>query len=66
VGINFSSPPYPPLFARNLRNWINYYLDTEIPVSLEKASVAGSSIYFGGKHLMAYASLCLVAAEFER
>eukprot|EP00752_Nemacystus_decipiens_P012462 g11038.t2 len=46
--------------------WINFYLEAEIPRSLDDGSVAGGSIYFGGKHLMAYAQLCLVAEELGR
>ncbi len=29
-------------------------------------NVAGSSVYFGAKNLMAYAQLCLIADEMER
>lgn len=46
------------------RGWVEYYLEREIPVPLD--NVAGSSVYFGGKHLMAYAQLCLVAEEMGR
>lgn len=48
------------------RGWINYYLESEIPRTLRNESVAGGSIYFGAKHLMAYAQLCLVADELGR
>lgn len=46
------------------REWIEYYLEEEISVPLD--NVAGSSVYFGGKNLMAYAQLCLVADEIGR
>ncbi|CAM9110958.1 unnamed protein product [Scytosiphon promiscuus] len=46
--------------------WITYYLEAEIPVPLVRDTVAGGSVYFGAKHLMAYAQLCLVAAELGR
>lgn len=46
------------------RQWIEYYLAIEIAVPLD--NVAGSSVYFGAKNLMAYAQLCLIAAEMER
>lgn len=48
------------------REWINYYLESEIPRTLDDESVAGGSIYFGAKHLMAYAQLCLIAEELGR
>lgn len=43
---------------------MDFYLESEINVPLD--NVAGSSIYFGAKHLMAYAQLCLIADEMER
>lgn len=46
------------------REWIEYYLEREIYVPLD--NVAGSSVYFGAKNLMAYAQLCLVADELGR
>eukprot|EP00752_Nemacystus_decipiens_P007462 g6667.t1 len=46
------------------RGWIEYYLEQEIPVPLD--NVAGSSVYFGAKNLMAYAQLCLIAEEMGR
>ncbi|CAM9161037.1 unnamed protein product, partial [Hapterophycus canaliculatus] len=50
----------------NQRGWITYYLEAEIPVPFIRDTVAGGSVYFGAKHLMAYAQLCLVAAELGR
>lgn len=50
----------------NRREWITYYLEAEIPVPFVRDTVAGGSIYFGAKHVMAYAQLCLVAAELGR
>ncbi|CAM9212408.1 unnamed protein product, partial [Ectocarpus sp. 12 AP-2014] len=46
--------------------WINYYLEAEIAVPLNTEEVAGGSVYFGAKHLMAYSQLCLVAAQLGR
>ncbi|CAM9191796.1 unnamed protein product, partial [Hapterophycus canaliculatus] len=46
------------------RGWIEYYLESEIAAPLD--NVAGSSVYFGAKNLMAYAQLCLVAEEMGR
>ena len=46
------------------RDWIGYYLEQEIALSPQ--SIAGESVYFGAKHLMAYAQLCLVASELAR
>ncbi|CAM9375193.1 unnamed protein product [Ectocarpus sp. 8 AP-2014] len=46
--------------------WITYYLEAEIAVPLNTEEVAGGSVYFGAKHLMAYSQLCLVAAELGR
>ncbi|CAM9319222.1 unnamed protein product [Choristocarpus tenellus] len=45
------------------REWIEYFLTQEITETLD--NFAGESIYFGGKHLMAYAQLCLVAEELS-
>lgn len=50
----------------NPRQWINFYLESEIPRTLADESVAGGSIYFGAKHLMAYTQLCLIANELGR
>eukprot|EP00904_Undaria_pinnatifida_P011661 jgi/Undpi1/7625/HiC_scaffold_23.g10098.m1 len=44
--------------------WIEYYLELEIADKLE--NVAGTSVYFGAKNLMAYAQLCLVASQIGR
>lgn len=44
--------------------WITYYLERELAQDLD--NYAGSSVYFGGKNLMAYAQLCLVASEIGR
>ncbi|CAN0065398.1 unnamed protein product, partial [Ectocarpus sp. 6 AP-2014] len=46
--------------------WITYYLEAEIAIPLNKEEVAGGSVYFGAKYLMAYSQLCLVAAELGR
>ena len=46
------------------REWIEYYLESEIAASLD--NVAGTSVYFGAKNLMAYAQLCLVASQIGR
>ena len=46
------------------REWIEYYLESEIADSLD--NVAGTSVYFGAKNLMAYAQLCLVASQIGR
>ncbi|CAM9159945.1 unnamed protein product [Ectocarpus fasciculatus] len=46
--------------------WIAYYLEAEIAVPLITEEVAGGSVYFGAKYLMAYSQLCLVAAELGR
>ena len=46
------------------RGWVDYYLESEINVPLD--NVAGPSVYFGAKHLMAYAQLCLIAEETGR
>ena len=43
---------------------MDYYLESEINVPLD--NVAGPSVYFGAKHLMAYAQLCLIAEETGR
>ena len=43
---------------------MNYYLESEINVPLD--NFAGDSVYFGAKHLMAYAQLCLIAEETGR
>ena len=43
---------------------MDYYLESEINVPLD--NVAGGSVYFGAKHLMAYAQLCLIAEERGR
>lgn len=45
---------------------IEHYLEIEIDVTLDLNDVAGTSVYVGAKHLMAYAQLCLVAAEIGR
>lgn len=44
--------------------WVTFYLERELATELD--NYAGSSVYFGGKNLMAYAQLCLVAAEIGR
>ncbi|CAM9234020.1 unnamed protein product [Sphacelaria rigidula] len=43
--------------------WVTYYLEREISATLD--NYAGSSVYFGGKNLMAYAQLCLIADELN-
>ena len=39
-------------------------MESEINVPLD--NFAGDSVYFGAKHLMAYAQLCLIAEETGR
>ena len=46
------------------REWIKFHLEEEINQQLD--NVAGVSVYFGGKNLMAYAQLCLTAEEIGR
>ena len=46
------------------RDWINHFLEEEISQPLD--NVAGVSVYFGAKNLMAYAQLCLIAGEVGR
>ena len=46
------------------REWIKFHLEEEINQQLD--NVAGVSVYFGGKNLMAYAQLCLIAEEIGR
>lgn len=46
------------------RAWIEFYLEKEISQTLN--NVAGSSVYFGAKNLMAYAQLCLIAGQIGR
>lgn len=60
----FEIAEYPTHLSIFFREWIEYYLEREIYVPLD--NVAGSSVYFGAKNLMAYAQLCLVADELAR
>ncbi|CAM9422577.1 unnamed protein product [Discosporangium mesarthrocarpum] len=46
------------------REWVEYHLEKEIIAPLDDTT--GSSVYFGGKHMMAYAQLCLIATEMGR
>eukprot|EP00903_Cladosiphon_okamuranus_P021661 g19915.t1 len=46
--------------------WIEHHLELEIEKPLYIDAVAGWSVYFGAKNLMAYAQLCLVAEEIGR
>lgn len=55
----------PNLFSI-LRAWIEHHLELEIQKPLYIDAVAGWSVYFGAKNLMAYAQLCLVAEEIGR
>lgn len=48
------------------RAWIEHHLAEEIQKPLYLDAVAGWSVYFGAKNLMAYAQLCLVAEEIGR
>ncbi|CAM9216242.1 unnamed protein product [Ascophyllum nodosum] len=45
-------------------DWIEFYLEREISQPL--VNVAGASVYFGAKNMMAYAQMCLVADEIGR
>lgn len=73
VAVGLRYPPLPFLtptrsfvltVGNPVREWIGYYLEKEIALSPQ--NIAGESVYFGAKHLMAYAQLCLVASELTR
>lgn len=64
IGLNRCITPRNPPFFHCKREWIEFYLESEIADELE--NVAGTSVYFGAKNLMAYAQLCLVASEIGR
>ena len=51
---------------QTLRAWIEHHLEEEIEQPLYIDVVAGWSVYFGAKNLMAYAQLCLVAEAIGR
>ncbi|CAN0416063.1 unnamed protein product, partial [Ascophyllum nodosum] len=57
-------PPVSEITSATEMEWINYYLEKEIFQELH--NVAGASVYFGAKNLMAYAQLCLIAGEIGR
>lgn len=46
------------------REWIEFFLEREIMQPLVYTD--GPSVYFGGKNIMAYAEMCLVANELGR
>ncbi|CAM9504804.1 unnamed protein product, partial [Ectocarpus fasciculatus] len=60
------APPASSITSDAELAWIEHHLEEEIEKPLYLAAVAGSSVYFGAKNLMAYAQLCLIAEEIGR